>query len=86
VHAMSELKAVLPQADFVALTCQLTEETEKVIDADALGRIKPSAERANSVDPGLTAGWLFEALHLPFAKRATASACPSANCRAAQGA
>jgi hypothetical protein len=47
VHAMSELKAVLPQADFVALTCQLTEETEKVIDADALGRIKPSAERAN---------------------------------------
>jgi D-2-hydroxyacid dehydrogenase (NADP+) len=47
VHAMSELKAVLPQADFVALTCQLTEETEKVIDADALGPIKPSAERAN---------------------------------------
>ena len=27
VHAMSELKALLPQADFVALTCPLTAET-----------------------------------------------------------
>jgi phosphoglycerate dehydrogenase-like enzyme len=43
VHAVSELNALLPQADFVALTCPLTPETEKLIDADALGRMKPSA-------------------------------------------
>src|SRR5215813_8751167 len=43
VHAMSDLHALLPQADFVALTCPLTAETEKLIDADALDRMKPSA-------------------------------------------
>jgi phosphoglycerate dehydrogenase-like enzyme len=48
VHAMSELKALLPQADFVALTCPLTAETEKLIDADALGRMKPSAYLLNA--------------------------------------
>src|SRR5215831_16057482 len=39
VHAMSELGTLLPQADVVALTCPLTAETEKLIDADALGRM-----------------------------------------------
>jgi phosphoglycerate dehydrogenase-like enzyme len=48
VHAMSELKALLPQADVVALTCPLTAETEKLIDADALGRMKPSACLVNA--------------------------------------
>ena len=48
VHAMSELNALLPQADFVALTCPLTAETEKLIDADALGRVKPSAYLLNA--------------------------------------
>ena len=43
VHALSELKAHLPEADFVVLCCPLTKETEKLIDADALGRMKPSA-------------------------------------------
>ena len=43
VHGFSELKAILPQADFVALTCPLTKETEKVIDTDALSRMKKSA-------------------------------------------
>jgi phosphoglycerate dehydrogenase-like enzyme len=43
VHGFSELKVILPQADFVALTCPLTKETEKVIDADALSRMKKSA-------------------------------------------
>jgi phosphoglycerate dehydrogenase-like enzyme len=33
----------LPQADFVALTCPLTRETENLIDAKALGAMKPSA-------------------------------------------
>jgi phosphoglycerate dehydrogenase-like enzyme len=48
VHAMSELKALLPQADFVALTCPLTEETEKLIDADALSRMKPSGNESRA--------------------------------------
>ena len=48
VHAISELKALLPQADFIALTCPLTAETEKLIDADALGRVKPSAYLLNA--------------------------------------
>jgi phosphoglycerate dehydrogenase-like enzyme len=48
VHAMSDLYALLPQADFVALTCPLTAETEKLIDADALDRMKPSAYLLNA--------------------------------------
>jgi phosphoglycerate dehydrogenase-like enzyme len=47
VCAMSELGAVLPQADFVALTCPLTAETEKLIDAAALGLMKPGAYLVN---------------------------------------
>ena len=38
VHAISELNALLPQADFVALTRPLMMETEEPIDADALAR------------------------------------------------
>ena len=34
VHRLADLRAILPQADFIALTCPLTKETEKVIDAD----------------------------------------------------
>ena len=37
------LRRMLPQADFVALTCPLTAETENLIDAEALGAMKPSA-------------------------------------------
>jgi D-2-hydroxyacid dehydrogenase (NADP+) len=47
VHAMGEFKPLLPEADFVALTCPLTEETEKLLDAEALGRMKPSAYLVN---------------------------------------
>ena len=47
VHTMSELKLLLPEADFVALTCPLTEETERLLDAEALGRMKPSAHLVN---------------------------------------
>ena len=43
VHRMDELSALLPAADYVALTCPLTPETENLIDAAALARIKPSA-------------------------------------------
>jgi phosphoglycerate dehydrogenase-like enzyme len=48
VHGMAELKTLLPQADFVALTCPLTKETENLIDADALGRMKKSAFLVNA--------------------------------------
>ncbi len=47
VHAMEELYALLPEADFVALTCPLTAETENLIDAKALGRMKPTAQLVN---------------------------------------
>lgn len=43
VHALTDLKILLPEADFVVLTCPLNAETDKVIDADALSRMKPSA-------------------------------------------
>ena len=38
---------MLPQADFVALTCPLTPETENLIDARALAAMKPSAYLVN---------------------------------------
>ena len=47
VHAMDELNALLPEADFVVLTCPLTAETENLIDAAALGRMKPTAQLVN---------------------------------------
>ena len=43
VHAMGEFKSLLPEADFVALTFPLTEQTEKLVDAEALARMKPAA-------------------------------------------
>ncbi len=47
VHRMDELAALLPQADFVALTCPLTPETEGLIGARALGAMKRSAFLVN---------------------------------------
>jgi phosphoglycerate dehydrogenase-like enzyme len=41
------LLSVLPQADFVALTCPLTPDTENLIDAKALAAMKPSAYLIN---------------------------------------
>src|SRR5271169_2433655 len=35
VHSMGEFKSLLPEADFVALTCPLTKETENLVDAEA---------------------------------------------------
>ena len=43
VVAQAQMFDVLPQADFVALTCPLTPETEKLIDARALAAMRPSA-------------------------------------------
>jgi phosphoglycerate dehydrogenase-like enzyme len=47
VHELGELKARLADADYVALTCPLTRETENVIDADALRRMKTTASLIN---------------------------------------
>ncbi|HEY8609894.1 MAG TPA: D-2-hydroxyacid dehydrogenase, partial [Roseomonas sp.] len=47
VHAITDLKTVLPNADFVALTCPLTPETEGLMNAEALGLMKPSARLVN---------------------------------------
>lgn len=48
VHAIGDLNSLLPQADVVALTCPLTKETENLIDADALARMKKSAFLVNT--------------------------------------
>jgi phosphoglycerate dehydrogenase-like enzyme len=43
VHALAALPQFLPHADFVALTCPLTDETRGVIDARALGLLPTGA-------------------------------------------
>ena len=63
VHALSDLPALLPQADFVALTCPLTPETQGIIDARALGLMKPSAYLVNVARGGcVTEPALIQAL------------------------
>ena len=47
VHRMDALSSLLPETDFVALTCPLTTETEHLIDTEAFGRMKPSAYLVN---------------------------------------
>ena len=47
VHALSALPALLPAADFVALTCPLTPETTNLIDARALASMQRSAYLVN---------------------------------------
>jgi phosphoglycerate dehydrogenase-like enzyme len=47
VHALAEFKSHLPAADFVALCCPLTAETENLVDAAALAAMKPSASLIN---------------------------------------
>jgi phosphoglycerate dehydrogenase-like enzyme len=44
---MGELGSLLTAADFVALTVPLTKETEHLIDAEMLARMKPSAYLVN---------------------------------------
>jgi phosphoglycerate dehydrogenase-like enzyme len=43
VHGLGELTAKLAEADYVALTCPLTKDTEKLIDTAALHRMKRTA-------------------------------------------
>ncbi|HZS83546.1 MAG TPA: D-2-hydroxyacid dehydrogenase [Stellaceae bacterium] len=47
VHGFGELATLLPQADFVALACPLTKETQALIDGTALSRMKQSAILVN---------------------------------------
>ncbi len=47
VLGQDALLSALPEADFVALTCPLTPQTENLIDAGALAAMKPSAYLIN---------------------------------------
>jgi phosphoglycerate dehydrogenase-like enzyme len=47
VHRMGELTSFLAEADFVALTCPLTSETENLIDAQAFACMKRSVHLVN---------------------------------------
>jgi len=47
VHATAAFKSLLPEADYVALCCPLTAETENLVDAEALALMKPSAYLIN---------------------------------------
>ncbi|HTC11571.1 MAG TPA: D-2-hydroxyacid dehydrogenase [Acetobacteraceae bacterium] len=47
VHGMGALKSLLPQADYVVLTCPLTPETEKLMNAETLALMKPGAALVN---------------------------------------
>ncbi len=63
VHTYGDLKTFLPQADFVALTCPLTQETDNIIDAAALAAMKPSAYLINGARGRcVNEGALLEAL------------------------
>jgi len=47
VHPYADLDRLIPQADYVALTCALTPETEGLIGEKQLGLMKPSAALVN---------------------------------------
>ncbi len=47
VHASADLSRLLPQADFVVLTCPLTPKTEKIIDGPTLAAMSKSAYLIN---------------------------------------
>jgi phosphoglycerate dehydrogenase-like enzyme len=47
LHGNGALMALLPRADYVALTCPLTPETERLIGARELAAMKPTASLVN---------------------------------------
>ena len=47
VHPPPAFRGLLPRADFVALTCPLSQETENLIDAQALAAMAPGAYLVN---------------------------------------
>lgn len=48
VHDMGELDVLLPQADIVSIIVPLTAETERMVDAEFLARMKPGALLVNT--------------------------------------
>jgi phosphoglycerate dehydrogenase-like enzyme len=59
----SELAALLPEADHVALCLPGTAETRRILDADAIARLKPTAcvynvGRGSALDQGALVGAL----------------------------
>ena len=47
VHGLSALPSLLGMADFLVLACPLTPETERLVDAPALARLRPTAALVN---------------------------------------
>lgn len=47
VHSFRDLKSLLPRADFLILSCPLTEDTRDLVDAAALALLKPTAQIVN---------------------------------------
>jgi len=47
LHGLGELRELLPQADYVALTCPLNAETAKIVNTEALSQMKRSAYLIN---------------------------------------
>jgi phosphoglycerate dehydrogenase-like enzyme len=47
IHALTDVPSLLPQADFVVLTCPLTDETRGLINARTLAAMKPGAFLVN---------------------------------------
>jgi phosphoglycerate dehydrogenase-like enzyme len=47
IHGSDALSALLPRADFVVITAPITPETTRIINADALARMKRSAYLIN---------------------------------------
>lgn len=47
VHASAQFHELLPRADFVALTCALTDETRNIVGDKALSRFKPTSYLIN---------------------------------------
>lgn len=47
VHSFHDVKALLPRADVIVLSCPLTDETRNLIDAEAIALLKPTAYLVN---------------------------------------
>ena len=53
VYGLDRLVSLLPEADYVALTCPLTPETRNVINAEALAAMRPSSWLVNVARGGV---------------------------------
>src|SRR6185295_16194405 len=47
LHPPSKLNELLPRADWLVITCPLTEDTRGLINAEALARLRPTAHIIN---------------------------------------